>query len=351
MKSFQFAEYGAPLQSFENATPKPEGEQVLVRIDACGVCHSDIHLWEGYFDLGGDNKLDLSQGRQLPFTLGHEIVGEVVAVGDKATGVAVGDKGVVYPWIGCGDCPVCGAGQEHLCNRPRALGVTVAGGYADHVLIPSGRYLYPYGDVAPSLACTYACSGLTAYGALKKAKGRAEGRNLLIIGAGGVGMAGLAIAQAVLDTEIIVADIDPAKLDAAKAAGADHVVNSKDADAVKQVMSLTGGGAAASVDFVGAAASAGFGVRTLGKGGKLVIVGLFGGALPISVPLFPLKAMAIEGSYVGSPEEMAELMELVRAGKIKPIPVEPRPLDQAQQTIDDLRQGKIVGRVVLEPAF
>ena len=351
MKSYQFDEYGQPLKLFETETPAPQDEEVLVRIDACGVCHSDIHLWEGYFDMGGGKKLDLAQGRPLPFSLGHEIVGEVVAVGDKAGGTKVGDKGVVYPWIGCGDCPVCAAGQEHVCNRPRALGVNAQGGYSDHVLIPNGRYLYGYGDVPASLACTYACSGLTAYSALMKTKSRATGRNLLIIGAGGVGMAGLALAQAVLDTEIIVADIDEAKLEAAKQAGAAHVINTKDADAVKQVMKLTGGGAAAAIDFVGSGPSAGFGVGAIGKGGKLVIVGLFGGALPMSLPMFPLKAMAIEGSYVGSPQEMQELMALVRDGKVKPIPVEARALEQAQQTIDDLREGRIVGRVVLEPAF
>jgi D-arabinose 1-dehydrogenase-like Zn-dependent alcohol dehydrogenase len=352
MKSYQFAEYGGTLTEYDNPTPTPEGDQVLVRVEGCGVCHSDIHIWEGFFDMGGGNKMELSRAHQLPFTLGHEIVGEVVAVGESAAGVAVGDKRVVYPWIGCGTCPVCQSGEEHLCARPSNLGVNAAGGYADHVLVSHPRHLYAYGDIAPALACTYACSGLTAYSALMKAKSRAENRSLLIIGAGGVGMAGLAIAQTIFDNcEIIVADIDEAKLDAAKAAGAAHVINSSEADAAKQVLKLTGGGAAAAIDFVGAAASGQFGVGTIAKGGTLVIVGLFGGALTVPMPLFPLKAMSIQGSYVGSPQEMDDLMTLVRAGKIQPIPVEARALGLADQTVRDLRDGKVVGRIVLEPAF
>lgn len=349
MRSLQFPDYNAPLKAFDQDTPIPQGEQVLIRIDACGVCHSDVHLWEGYFDMGDGKKADLTSGRPLPFTLGHEIVGEVAAIGERVNTVSVGDKRVVYPWIGCGECTSCKADGEHLCAQPRALGVNLHGGFSDCVVVPNARYLFDYGGIRPELACTYACSGLTAYSAL--AKHTAATGPLLVIGAGGVGLAAIAIAQAVVDAEIIVADIDESKRDAAKAAGASHVIDPQETDARKQVIKLTNGGVLAAVDFVGSTTSAKFGLSALGKGGKLVIVGLFGGSLNVSVPLFPLKTITVAGSYVGNLREMEELMGLVRAGQVKSIPVESRPLDQAHHTLVELRDGKIVGRVVLRPEF
>lgn len=348
MKSFQFEEYGNGLSLHESATPAPRGEEVLVRVHACGVCHSDVHLWEGHFDLGGGRKADLRAGRELPFTLGHEILGEVVAVGDAVRDVAVGARRLVYPWIGCGACGTCASGEEHLCAKSRALGVNVAGGYADHVLVPHARYLFETGDLPPELACTYACSGLTAYSALRRVAERVRGGSLLVIGAGGVGMAGLAVARALTDTTIVVSDIDDAKLEAAKAAGADQVVNAKAPDAAKQILRATGGVAAA-VDFVGAESTAQLGVASLGKGGRLVVVGLFGGAMTIPVPLFPLRAIGVEGSYVGSPREMGEMLALARAGKVRATPVSERPLADAGRTLEDLRAGTVLGRVVLRP--
>ena len=107
-----------------------------MRVTYCGVCHSDVHLQDGYFDLGGDRKADLSAGHSLPFTMGHEIQGEVAALGPDVKDVHLGERFVVYPWIGCGDCEVCQTGEEQLCGAPRVLGVNRAGGYSDHVLVP-----------------------------------------------------------------------------------------------------------------------------------------------------------------------------------------------------------------------
>jgi len=162
---------------------------------AAGVCHSDVHLWEGYFDMGGGNKYSTEKTMAPPRTMGHEIVGDVVAIGPDAKGAKVGDKAVVYPWIGCGKCWYCQNGIEHLCPTPRALGVNKDGGYADHVLVPDAKYLYPYGNLPTELACLYACSGITAFGAVKKAVGQDGGKPILVIGAGGVGLMGVALRQ------------------------------------------------------------------------------------------------------------------------------------------------------------
>ena len=349
MKSYQFGEYGQALQLMDQETPTPQGDDVLVRIRACGVCHSDIHVWDGHFDLGDGRKLDISRGRTLPFTLGHEIAGEVVAVGPTAAGVSIGAQRVVFPWIGCGDCPVCDSDNEHLCSRPRALGTSVDGGFSDHVMVPHARYLFDYGDVPTELACTYACSGLTGYSALEKVREHAPGRTLVIIGAGGVGFAGLQIAQALFDTQLVVVDIDDTKLQAAKEGGAAYVFNANDKGAAKEIRSLTDGGSGAVIDFVGSETSANFGFKILGNSGVLIVVGLFGGALAVPLPLLALKHITIRGSYLGSLQQMSELTQLVRAGKVTPIPVEARPLAQVQQTLEDLRGGRILGRAVLVP--
>ncbi len=348
MKSYCIKKYGAPLERVERDTPTPEGDEILLDVAGCGVCHSDVHLWDGYFNLGGERKSDLSGIHRLPFTLGHEIAGTVKALGSTASKVKVGSNVVVYPWIGCGGCSICQSGQEQLCSNPRNLGINRAGGYSTHVIVPHGRYLLDIGDLAAELAATYACSGLTAYGAIKKLKSQVKSEYLVIIGAGGVGLAAVKIVKAMMQTRTIVIDINPLKLQAALAAGAEHVIDFNNSDARKQLYKLTGG-VRALLDFVGSDDTVNFAFGALGTGGHLVIVGLFGGAATLPTPMFPLKNLTLMGSYVGSLEEMKELMSMVRAGKIDPLPVLKRPLDQADDTLRDLEKGNIVGRVVLMP--
>src|SRR6266404_4614322 len=145
MRAMQIIEWGKPLETREYPDPEPKGEEVLLRVEAAGVCHSDVHIWDGHFDLGGGQQISLeSRGVRLPFTMGHEIAGEVAALGPGASGVKVGDKVVAYPWIGCGECTVCRKGEELLCLRPRTLGTRVAGGYGTHVIVPHARYLLPH---------------------------------------------------------------------------------------------------------------------------------------------------------------------------------------------------------------
>jgi len=349
MKSQMIVAYAQPLQERDLAVPTPVGTEVLVRVRFCGVCHSDVHIHDGYFDLGNDKKLDLSGAHQLPFTLGHEIEGEVVAVGPDAGGVTIGQRCVIYPWIGCGHCPTCRRGDEQLCDKPQAIGVNRAGGFADYVIVPDRRYLLDCAGIADGLAATYMCSGLTAYGALQKIGPLASGETIVIIGLGGVGSMALQFARAILpDTRITCIDVDDSKLVAATRYGADQVINSSQQDAVREIRKQTIDGVHTVLDFVGAEASLNLAQRAVRKGGKVIVVGLFGGRISLSIPLFPLRALSIVGSYVGSLQGAAEMLALVKTGVVSPIAIEKRPLDQAGQSLDDLRQGRINGRVVLD---
>lgn len=352
MDSWRVTAFGGPLEKQTEPTPVPKGREVLIRVTGCGVCHSDVHLADGYFDLGGGRKVDMGKAVRMPRTLGHEIGGEVIAVGDgvKPGEAKVGDRRVVYPWIGCQNCPTCASAEEHLCNAPKALGVNTDGGYATHVLVPGPQYLFSFDGIDEALACTYACSGLTAFGALKKAKAvLGTGGDLLIIGAGGVGLSGVRMAEAVTGVKPIVADIDQSKWAAAKAAGAKEVIDPGNADALKALMRGTGGGVVAAIDFVGAASSFTFGFNALRKSGRLIVVGLFGGAASLPVPMIPLKNATIMGSYVGTLEDMAEMMALAKSGKVPALPVAKRPLADVGEVLASLKDGKIVGRTVVVP--
>ncbi|MEJ0024529.1 MAG: alcohol dehydrogenase [Rhizomicrobium sp.] len=351
MKSQAITEFGKPLQEIETPTPVPTGTEVLLKVLNAGVCHSDVHIHDGYFDMGGGAKLPMAN-MKLPHTLGHEIEGEVVAVGPDAKGVDIGVRYAAFPWIGCGKCPSCLRGEENLCiGGPRQLGCSsgVAGGYATHVLVPHPKYLIDYGKTDPALGAAYMCSGLTAYSAMKRVGALGPDDQVLVLGVGGVGMMGVQFAKAMFHKGPIAADIDDAKLEAAKKAGASSVYNTKVDGAAKQLVADTKGGAYAVVDFVGSEKSFAFASQAVRRGGKVIIVGLFGGAMQMPLPMFPFRTISIGGSMTGSLGETKEMMELVRAGKVDPIPYSKRPLSAANQTLEDLREGKITGRVVLTP--
>jgi D-arabinose 1-dehydrogenase-like Zn-dependent alcohol dehydrogenase len=337
--------YGGPLCETVVDCPQPHGSEVLVRIERCGVCHSDLHVQDGFFKLAADKKLDISAGRTLPFTLGHEIAGVVEAAGPQAD-IAPGRKVAVYPWIGCGECPACRHGDENLCTAARHLGIAVDGGYASHVVVPHPRYLLDYAPLSPSLAGALMCSGLTAYAALKRLADRAERGPILLVGLGGVGMMGLALARAMYRTAPVVADIDAGKRSAALAAGAAAAFDPADPNARKAVLAATGGVYGA-CDFVGSESSLGFAVGALAKGGKVVVTGLLGGGYSTAVAMFPLRAMTIEGTLTGTLAEAEELLALVRGGATVPVPMTERPLGEAQAALEDLRAGRVVGRTVL----
>jgi D-arabinose 1-dehydrogenase-like Zn-dependent alcohol dehydrogenase len=345
MLSWQIVEHGKPLQKTFTETPKPQGSEVVVRITRSGVCHSDLHIWDGYFDLGGGKRFYVKdRGCVPPFTPGHEPFGVVEALGPKAKGVKVGDKRLVFPWIGCGKCGVCKAGQDNYCvSGSRFLGVNRAGAYSTHVLIPDPKYLIDTRGIDDSFASTLACSALTAYSAARKLPTLGPKDPVAVLGCGGLGLIGISILRARGAKNIIACDIDDAKLAAAGKMGAKRTVNTRSPEASRELHGL-----AAAIDFVGSAATAAIGIAGLRKGGRYVICGLYGGELVHPLPPIAQRAISIVGSYVGNVQELKEVVALAKKGEIKKAPVETRSAERANESMQDLKAGRVLGRVVLD---
>jgi D-arabinose 1-dehydrogenase-like Zn-dependent alcohol dehydrogenase len=350
VKSEKIINYGEALVSVEENTPNPKRTEVLLKISYCGVCHTDVHINDGYFRLADEKKIDTSSRRSLPFTPGHEIFGEVVACGSDVKNTRIGDRRAVYPWIGCGDCATCYRGFENLCDKgSNSIGTSADGGFSDHIIVPDSRYLINTDGIDDALAATYMCSGVTAYSAINKiGKLPAEGK-VLILGLGGVGMSGLQIGKVILRNAILAADIDDLKLKQASDFGAESVYNTSDGNSINRLMKDTSGGASAVVDFVGSEKSTKFGLNCLERGGKYIVVGLYGGMLSIPLATIPLRAISIIGTLTGTLDETKEVVGLAKAGKIEPIPIVKRAMAKASESLDDLRNGNTIGRVVLVP--
>lgn len=350
MKAAQVVRPREPLELKELPNLDPGGKQVVVQVNSSGVCHSDIHIWEGGYEGAKGQLMSVEErGVKFPLTLGHEIAGTVEAVGNAVSDFKIGQRVLVYPWIGDGVCPACEVGEENLCDHPRSLGVFQNGGYAEKVLVPDEKYLVNIGNLDFDSVSSLACSGLTSFTAIKNAAVSPK-QTLVITGIGGLGLMAVQIARALMNPNIIAVDIDDKRLDQAKNLGANHVVNSKQEDAPKQVKDLTSGlGADAIVDFVNGPKTVGPGIDMLRKRGRLVLIGLFGGSIELSLPLVPLKAMHILGSYTGKLADLADLVALTTRGAIMPIVSRKYSLDQANEALLQLKSGKIIGRAVINP--
>ena len=349
MKSAQIIEPNKPLEINETELPKPNGNQVIVKVKSTGVCHSDLHLWEGGYDTGDGFMKVTDRGVKFPVTPGHEVVGSVEEIGDSVQGMNIGDLVLVYPWIGCGECPTCEKGDTNLCESPKSLGVFQDGGYAEYVLVPDAKFLAKIDNLDPDAAASLACSGLTAFTAVKKALTNSP-ENILIVGAGGLGLMGVQIANALTKANIICADLDDEKLESAKKLGATHIINTKESDAVKKIMSICNEkGVDSIIDFVNAPPTVKMDLSLIRKRGNIILVGLFGGSVELSLVSIPLKAITIQGAYTGNYNDMLELIKLAQRGVINPIVSKHYKLDDANTALDDLKNRKIIGRAVINP--
>jgi len=349
MKCVHLPGFRSLLELVEKPTPVPTGSEVLLKVLGAGMCHSDAHIWEGQYDLGGGRTISMAERIRFPLVMGHETSGEVVALGPQANGAEVGSRYAVCSWIGCGDCQFCAAGDEHLCATPRFLGVNRDGGYADHVLVPHPRYLVDIGDLDPVAAAPLVCSGLTTYSALKKAGPQLQHERIVMFGAGGLGLMALNLLRILGTPGAVVLEPDAVKRDAAMAAGAIAAIDPRAIDAAEQVRAALDQPVRFVLDLVGSGESATLGFELLERAGKLVVVGLFGGAMQLPVPLLPMRAATLQGSYIGSPAELRELVALVRERGGLAMPIDRRSLADADAALQDLRAGRVVGRVVLVP--
>ncbi len=353
MRSAKIIEFNKPLKIEEGETPKPSGSEVLLRVQSTGVCHSDIHLWQGGYDgPGGQFLKTTDRGVKYPLTPGHEIAGVIDTLGEQAEGFTKNEKVIVFPWIGDGLCPACKVGEENLCDKPRSLGIYKDGGYADYVLVPSYKYLIKLGDEMSEdtdSSAPLSCSALTAYGAVKNSN-LTPNDTVVIVGVGGLGLMGIQLTKAITGARVIAMDLDDNKLKAAKENGADEIINSKKEDSVKAVMELTDRlGADTVIDFVNSSKTVETDMNFLRRRAKLVLVGLFGGELKLNLVSMPTRAYKLIGSYTGSLNDLTNLVSLAKRGIIKPVISNRFKLDQATEALTMLKDGKILGRGVINP--
>jgi len=287
------------------------------------------------------------RGFKLPITPGHEPVGVVVALGDAAQSVQVGRRYLINPWIGCGNCRMCAAGRDNLCQTMQPVGMGTQGGFATHLLIRDPKYLVDIEGLRPEQAAPLACSGLTTYSAVKKLLPIDPEEWVAVVGCGGLGLMALAVLRGLGHERVIACDIDDTKLSAARQHGAAQTCNLK-SGGLKQLIAVAGGLLYGMLDFVGSDATVGLAVPALRKGGRFVVCGLFGGAASVPIPILALREISILGSAVGTTSDLIDLIDLVKRGRIQLPKVECRPLAMAEQSLADLAAGRIIGRVVLE---
>ncbi len=322
--------------------PAPRGGEVLVRMTAAGLCHSDLHVIDGAATF------------PAPFTLGHEVAGVVCELGPEATGVAPDDPVVVYgPW-GCGRCPRCLAGRDNYCDRRAelswaGLGLGRDGGMADYVLVPSARYLVPIGDLDPAQAAPLADAGLTPYHAVQRCRpALQDGTTVAVIGIGGLGHLAVQLLRRLTPSTVIAVDVREEALALATRCGA-HLSLPATPETDRPIRKATGGrGADVVLDFAGTDATLDLAARSLRADGDLVIVGSGGGHLTLRKP-GPLPAGArVSLPFWGTRDDLAEVVTLARGGALT-VEVERFPLAAAHEAIDRLRAGTLHGRAVLIP--
>lgn len=349
MHAFAVLPEDPTIHDLDIPTPSPEGREVLLRVVRAGVCHTDTHLRAGGYDLGSRGMMSMrDRGIEYPMVLGHEVVGVVEQVGEDVESVRVGDMRLIYPWIGCGQCRQCREGHDNRCAAGKNLGVARHGGYAESVLVPEEKYLVDIEGLDPSWAATLACSGLTAYSAVDKVLPLEPDEPVIVFGAGGLGLTAIAILRSRGHRNICAVDVAERNLVLARDMGASNTVVSG-VGVVDDIRQAAGGPASAVVDFVNNGATATAAFEVLAKAGHMVQVGLFGGEFTIPTALLALRMIRIEGSFVGTLEQLQDLVRIAQRGDLPDIPVVERPLsaNAVSQALDDLTAGGVPGRIVL----
>jgi propanol-preferring alcohol dehydrogenase len=317
MRAVVLRSFHAPLELEERDVPTPrDGDEVVLRVLAAGICHSDLHVVEDFF------------GTELPIVLGHEVVAEDAELGNVL---------VYTPW-GCGECRFCREQEEMICPDAREAGILQDGGYAEYIRVPGRRYLYPIGDLDPVQAAPLGCGGLTPYRAVKHARPfLGPGSRALVLGAGGLGQFGIQYLRLLTDATVHVGDPSEHKRARALELGADAAAAPEELE----------GPYTAVLDFVGSQASLADAARLVDRKGIAIVIGLFGGSIPFGLGAVPHEAHFLSSIW-GSRPELAELIELAQREPLQ-YTIDTLPLERAQEGHDLVRSGQARGRIVLVP--
>ena len=338
MKAAILREFKTPLSMEEIAQPKPGAGEILIKVEACGVCHSDLHVADGDWP-------QVVPITNMPLILGHEIAGRVVEKGAGVSHLEIGDR-VGVPWVHwtCGECEFCLEGNENLCSKQQITGVTVDGGYAEFVKAPASHAL----KIPDRLSCVEAaplfCAGVTVYRALKRAKIQ-PGQRLAIFGVGGLGHLAVQIGLG-MGANVTAVDVSDEKLAHAKSLGATATLNASSVNVVKELRRVGRVHAALVTSAAKAAYDTAF--PCVRQGGTLLVVGLPSESICFPAILMAAVEVHIRASSVGTRQDTRELLELAAAGKVR-AEVTTRPLAEANEVLEELRAGTVSGRVVLIP--
>jgi len=337
MKAAILREFKQPLTIEDIPKPEPGPDEVLIKVEAAGVCHSDLHIAEGDWP-------QLAAIVKRPIVLGHEVVGRVVKRGAEVKDLDIGDR-VGVPWIywSCGKCEICKEGNENLCTSQMITGATVDGGFAEFIKAKSSHATSVPASLAPEEAAPLFCAGVTVYRALKKAQ-IVPGQRAAIFGVGGLGHLAVQIAAA-FGAEVWAVDVDDSKLEFASKLGAHRVLNAASSEVVKELRKAGRVHAAVVTSAAKPAYDSAF--SSVRQGGTLVVVGL--PAEPLTFPAIMMAATEtkIIASSVGTREDLRQVLDLAASGKLSSR-TQTRPLDQINEVFEDMRKGRITGRVVVK---
>jgi propanol-preferring alcohol dehydrogenase len=328
----------APLQIEDVPTPTAGPGDVLIKVAACGVCHSDLHLAGGEWDL-------LKPITKLPLILGHEVAGTIALIGEGVSEFNIGDR-VGVPWLHytCGECEFCKAGRETLCSKQQVTGCTVDGGFAEFIKAKASHTVKLPDNLSFEQAAPLLCAGLTVHKAMKTA-GVEAGQRVAIFGIGGLGHLAIQLAKA-LGAQVIAVDVADDKLTLARECGADAVINAATTHAYKEIKKATGGGAHVVMVTSGSRAAYETALRSLRKGGTLAIVGMAPEPVSLSTVAMVSGEYSIVASAVGTREDLREMLQLAAEGKVT-CRIEVRAFAEVNAVLSEMMEGRLVGRVVL----
>ena len=337
MRAARLHGFREPLHVDHVARPTPRGDEVVVRVAAAGLGRCDIEVIDG----GG-------RGIPLPLTLGHEVAGHVAAVGPDAGGLRVGEAVLVHSAWGCGHCPACVRGDEHLCRRGHICGTTAPGGFADFLLVPHARHVVRIDGLDPIHAAPLAGAALTPYRGVQRVRERlVPGSAAVVIGCGALGQYAIQIIDVLTPALIVAVDVNPRKEGPAREAGADVVLDLLDHDAVDAA--LGGRPAVAVFDFVGSDSTLGLAVHLVAPQGDVVVAGFGGGTLRAPLLSLPPEA-GISTVRGGSRRELEEVVALARTGQLR-MRAQRFQLDRVNDAVIALRAGWVSNRAVIVPAM